>query len=276
MEPANLLENLKNAYSYRTTGKQRFLARTIPGLATAIYYSKLLALIAGSSRVAKRGGYTHERWCRDSHVVFRIVESAGGRLECLGLKKMARQSGPFVFIANHMSMLDTFLLPGLILPFHPVTFVIKEGLLYYPVFGWIMKGVNPVAIKRQNPREDLKLVLGEGQKLLSQNCSIIIFPQATRSAFFNPLAFNTLGVKLARKAGVPVVPVALKTDFQQNGRYIKEMGPIIPKQPVYICFGDPMAVEGNGQSTHRAVSNFIETNLRNWQVPIRSINEPEV
>jgi 1-acyl-sn-glycerol-3-phosphate acyltransferase len=268
MEPAKFLENLKSTFSYQTTPKRRFLAKTVPGLAATIYYSRLMVLIGGSSWVAKRGGYSNEQWCRDSHSVFGIVESAGGRLHCSGLKKMARQSGPFVFIANHMSMLDTLLLPGLILPFHRATFVIKEGLLHYPVFGWMMKAVNPIAVKRQNPRKDLKTVLEEGQRHLSQNCSVVIFPQATRSVSFDPATFNTLGIKLARKAGVPVVPVVLKTDFQQNGKYIKEMGPVLPKQPVHVRFGGPMIVEGNGHSTHLAVIDFIETHLRKWHIPI--------
>jgi 1-acyl-sn-glycerol-3-phosphate acyltransferase len=275
MEPAKFLDNLKSTFSYHSPQKRRFRAEMVPGLSTAIYYSRLMTLIGGSSWVAKRGGYTNEQWCRDSHSVFGIVESAGGSLHCSGLKKMARHSGPFVFISNHMSMLDTFLLPGLILPFHKVTFVIKEGLLHYPVFGWMMKAVNPITVKRQNPRKDLKKVFEEGQRLLSQNCSIIIFPQATRSVFFDTAAFNTLGVKLARKAGVPVVPMALKTDFQQNGKYIKEMGPVIPTQPVHIRFGDPMVVEGNGQSTHLAVIDFIETHLRKWHIPICSSIEME-
>jgi 1-acyl-sn-glycerol-3-phosphate acyltransferase len=193
----------------------------------------------------------------------------GGRLEISGLEGFARHPGPFVFIANHMTMLDTFLLPGAILPFHRVTFVVKEALLRYPVFGAIMRAVKPIAVQRQNPRKDLKLVLEEGQRVLGRNRSIIIFPQATRSVSFNTDTFNTLGVKLARKAGAPVVPVALKTDFQQNGRLIKEMGAVRPKKTVHIEFGPPMPVEGNGQETHQQVVSFIRQKLFGWGGEIR-------
>jgi 1-acyl-sn-glycerol-3-phosphate acyltransferase len=156
----------------------------------------------------------------------------------------------------------------MILPFHSVTFVVKEALLRYPVFGAIMRAVKPIAVQRQNPRKDLKLVLEEGRRLLAQNRSIIIFPQATRSVAFNAEAFNTLGVKLARKAGVPAVPVALKTDFQQNGRLIKEMGPVRLKKTVHIQFGSPVSVEGNGQTAHSQVVSFICRNLSRWGVEI--------
>lgn len=235
-----------------------------------MYYTRLLLLIANSARIARGGGFTDERWCRDAQLVMRFVESVGGRLAVGGLEGFARQPGPFVFIANHMSMLDTFLLPGIILPFHGVTFVVKEALLRYPVFGAIMRAVKPIAVERQNPRKDLKTVLEEGQRLLGQNRSVIIFPQATRATSFNAEMFNTLGIKLARKAGAPVVPVALKTDFQQNGRLIKEMGPVRLKKTVHIQFGPPMPVEGSGQAVHSRVVSFIRQNLSGWGVEILS------
>ena len=240
----------------------------IPWLATVLYYVQLLPLIFGSARVAKRGGFTGEKWCRDAQLVTRFVESVGGRIEVGGLEGFGRHSGPFVFIANHMSMLDTFLLPGMILPFHRVTFVVKEALLRYPVFGAIIRAVKPIAVERENPRKDLKVVFEEGLRLLGQNRSIIIFPQATRSASFNAETFNTLGVKLARKAGVPVVPVALKTDFQQNGRLIKEMGSVKLNRTVRMQFGPPLPVEGNGQVAHSQVVSFIRQNLSRWGVEI--------
>ncbi|MBW2370877.1 MAG: 1-acyl-sn-glycerol-3-phosphate acyltransferase, partial [Deltaproteobacteria bacterium] len=195
---------------------------------------------------------------------------AGGRIEISGIQGYANHPGPLVFIANHMSMLDTFALPSLILPFHRISYVIKEDLLDYPVFGAIMRAVNPIAVARKNPRRDLKTVLDVGRKKLADNCSVIIFPQATRSAQFNPAMFNSLGVKLARKAGVPVVPVALKTDFQQNGRLIKEAGVIKPQNTIHIHFGDPIAVAGSGQETHREIVSFIRRHLTNWGAVIPS------
>lgn len=269
MKNVPLSDRLRADFKYRSPPRRPFLGEKIPGWATVLYYTRLLFLIARSARVAKRGGFTDGKWCRDAQLVTRFVESVGGRLEIGGLEGFARHPGPFVFIANHMSMLDTFLLPGMILPFHSVTFVVKEALLRYPVFGAIMRAVKPIAVERQNPRKDLKMVLDEGRRLLASNRSVIIFPQATRSVAFNAEAFNTLGVKLARRAGVPVVPVALKTDFQQNGRLIKEMGPVKLKKTVHIQFGPPIQVEGSGQAVHSQVVTFIQQNLSGWGVEIQ-------
>jgi 1-acyl-sn-glycerol-3-phosphate acyltransferase len=106
--------------------------------------------------------------------------------------------------------------------------------------------------------------LKQGQALISQGCSIMIFPQATRSSVFNAVSFNSLGVKLARKAGVAVVPVALKTDFQGNGRIFKDMGAVDPSKELYIKFGEPIPVKGNGQETHQQIVTFIAENLAAW------------
>jgi 1-acyl-sn-glycerol-3-phosphate acyltransferase len=255
---------LKTNFGYHSPQTRGFLVKKFPFLATFIYYVQLLNIILIESMTARKGGYERKTWARGSLGVVKIVESAGGRLHVSGLKGLVDHQEPLVYIANHMSLLDTLVLPCILLALNRVTFVVKEGLLRYPVLGSIIRAVHPIAVTRKNPREDLKLVLNQGNALISQGCSIIIFPQATRSAVFDTVSFNSLGVKLARKAGVAVVPVALKTDFQGNGRIIKDMGPVDPSKEIYIKFGEPITVKANGQVTHRQIVTFITENLTAW------------
>ena len=255
---------LKTNFGYQSSRRRRFLVKKFPLWATFIYYAQLLKIILIESITARKEGYKPKTWARGSLSVVKIVESAGGRLHISGLKGLVDHQGPLVYIANHMSLLDTLVLPCILLFLNRVTFVLKKGLLRYPVLGTIIRAIHPIAVTRNNPREDLKLVLNQGQALISQGCSIIIFPQATRSSVFDTATFNSLGVKLARKAGVAVVPVALKTDFQGNGRIIKDMGPVDPSKEIYIKFGDPITVEGTGQITHRKIVAFIAENLTAW------------
>ncbi len=264
MEIEQFWHILKTDFGYQSSRTRRFLVKKFPFWATFIYYVQLLIIILIESITARKGAYKGKTWARGSLGVVKIVESAGGRFSVSGLKGLADHQGPLVYIANHMSLLDTLVLPCILLAFNSVTFVVKEGLLRYPVLGSIIRSVHPIALTRKNPREDLKLVLRQGQTLISQGCSIIIFPQATRSAVFDAASFNSLGVKLARKAGVSVVPVALKTDFQGNGRIIKDMGPVDPKKELYIKFGEPITVEGSGQVTHQQIVTFITENLTAW------------
>jgi 1-acyl-sn-glycerol-3-phosphate acyltransferase len=217
----------------------------------------------------RRGALNNKRWLRASLSCMQAVESAGGRLSVSGLEGLSSHKGPLVFIANHMSILETILLPSLTLPFNDVTFIIKDELRHYPVIGWVMQALDFIAVHRKNPREDLKIVLNQGQRRIQKGCSVVVFPQATRSTTFDVKAFNTLGVKLARKSGVPVVPVALKTDFHGSGRWIKEIGPIHPERPIYFKFGNPIPVVGNGQAAHHSVVEFIAQNLRSWGVEVK-------
>ena len=216
-----------------------------------------------------RGKLTNERWLKASINCLKAVESAGGCLNVSGLEGVAKQKGPVVYIANHMSILETIILPSFTLTFNDVSFIIKDELRNYPIIGGVMKALNLIAVYRKNPREDLKIVLNEGHNRICQGCSVVIFPQATRSTVFDPKNFNTLGVKLARKAGVPVVPIALKTDFHGTGRWIKDIGPINPERLLYFKFGNPTAVVGNGQATHQHVVEFISQNLRSWGAEVK-------
>jgi 1-acyl-sn-glycerol-3-phosphate acyltransferase len=261
---------LKSEFFYQSPRKRRFLVKRFHGWATLIYYLRLFHIILAESLIARKKPYEGKTWAKGSLDVLRMVESAGGEFHISGLKALNRYHGPVVYVANHMSLLDTLILPCILLAFGKVTFVVKEGLLRYPVLGIIIRAIHPIAVTRENARQDLKTVINQGVTRISRGCSIIIFPQATRSAIFNAAAFNSLGVKLAQRAGVPVVPVALKTDFQGNGKIIKDMGPVDPTKTLYIKFGNPEWVEGKAQGMHRRIIAFILQNLREWGAQVDS------
>jgi len=271
MERKHFWHILKSDFAYLSPQKRHALVENLPGSATFIFYTRLLKTVYTNSVIARRGNLDRTRWADASFEVFNLVESVGGKFNISGIKGLTQQIGPRVYIANHMSMIDTLILPCLTLSMTDVTFVVKESLLGYPLFGEIIRARRPIAVSRRNPREDFKTVLTRGQNFISNNYSIVIFPQATRSAIFDAASFNSLGVKLARKAGVPVVPIALKTDFHGNGKIIKEMGPVDPRKTLYFKFGAPLEVEGNGQDAHRKVVAFIESNLKAWGGQVSSV-----
>jgi 1-acyl-sn-glycerol-3-phosphate acyltransferase len=160
--------------------------------------------------------------------------------------------------------LETFVLPTLIAPVKEATFVVKQSLVEYPVFRYVMRSRDPITVGRSNPRDDLRAVLEGGAEKLKTGVSIIIFPQTTRTAVFDEEQFNSIGIKLAKKAGVPVVPIALKTDAWGNGRIVKDVGRIDPAKTAHIEFGAPLQVQGNGAAEHHAVIGFIRERLRTW------------
>jgi len=155
-------------------------------------------------------------------------------------------------------------LPSIIAPLMEMTFVIKESLMKAPIFGTVFASQNPIVVARENPREDLQRVMTAGVALLEQGISVTIFPQSTRTRKFIPEEFNTLGVKLAKRGNVPVVPIALKTDFWENGKVLRDLGPIYRDRTIHFAFGKPIEVEGNGREAHRQSIEFISEWLKKW------------
>ena len=261
---------LETGKGYQTSVQRKLLAKHLPGWPGTIFYARIALEFLTAGLAGRRGTLDSERWMRASLNCIKAVESAGGRLTVSGLDGLSKHTGPLVFIANHMSILETVLLPSFTLPYNEVTFIIKDELRHYPVIGWVMKALDLIAVHRKNPREDLKVVLNEGRRRIQKGCSVVVFPQATRSTVFDVKNFNTLGVKLARQSGVPVLPIALKTDFHGTGRWLKDIGPIYPDRPIHFKFGKPIPIEGNGQAAHRSVVEFIADNLAALGVEVRT------
>jgi 1-acyl-sn-glycerol-3-phosphate acyltransferase len=238
------------------------LSRIAP---TFVFYWKFGRIVFQASSKAKRGLYTDDDWALDSFNILKLLEKMGVRVTISGLENLQKAGGPCVIIGNHMSIMETLLLPVIVQPFRKVTFVVKDSLLTYPVFKHIMQSRNPVAVTRTNPRQDFKTVMSEGVDRLGNGISIIVFPQTTRSHDFDLAHFGSIGIKLAKKAGVPVIPLALKTDAWQNGTYSKDFGKISSKIPVRFSFGEPLMVQGKGAGEHKQVADFISEKLTEWR-----------
>ena len=238
-----------------------WFARSNP---TLVFYAKILMIVLKASRLCKKGAYTNDAWIQSSLNSIKALESVGGRFEIQNLAIPRELESSCVFVSNHMSILETFVLPCLIQPYRDVTFVVKESLLSFPFFKHVMQNRNPIVVGRANPREDLRTVLEEGQNRLNANISIIIFPQTTRSINFDPKKFNSLGVKLAKRCQVPVIPLALKTDAWGQGGKFKDFGKIRPDKSVQITFSDPLLVKGSGKEEHKFIVDFIAKRLDSY------------
>lgn len=248
--------------TYRTESlKPSLAARLMPSVA---FYASVLRIVMQASRKAKRGDYDTKEWCRSSLATLHALEQVGVRLVITGIDNFRSLEGPCVFIGNHMSTLETFVLPVLIAPIKDATFVVKQSLVEYPVFKYVMRSRNPITVGRSNPRDDLRAVLDGGVERLKAGMSIIIFPQTTRTPAFDKEQFNTIGIKLAKRAGVPAVPIALRTDAWGNGKYFKDFGRIDPARTVHFAFGKPLVIKDRGNEEHEQIIEFITGKLDEW------------
>jgi 1-acyl-sn-glycerol-3-phosphate acyltransferase len=254
------------SYSYNTPEKKHLSFKDKILLNNRLYFTlKYAGVVLRTRKQAIRKVYHTKEWADSSFEIFRIIEKTGGRFHITGMENITKSDKPVLFIGNHMSTLETMILPGIIGPHREVTFVVKESLVNHPLFGDVMRSRNPIIVGRTDPRKDFEAVMNGGVGLLSGGSSIVIFPQSTRSVEFKPEEFNSLGVKLAKKAGVEVVPLAIKSDFWGNGKWIKELGPIDRHKPIHIRFGEPFGITGNGKEENQRIIDFIQSSLEEWK-----------
>ncbi len=233
-------------------------------LATIRFFSVFPRIVVSGGKLAKKGLYNSKAWVDASLDILYLLENSGIEINVEGMKNISSIDGPVVFISNHMSTLETVILPSIIQPAKEVTFIVKQELLRIPYFGRLLKARQPIVVGRTNPREDLTIVMETGSEYLSKGKSIIIFPQKTRSNRLEVFSFNSLGIKLAKRANVPVIPLALITDAWGNGKIIKEFGKMDPTKKVHFSFGKPFKVSSSGTKEHLQVLDFIKSKLNEW------------
>ncbi|MEN8245724.1 MAG: hypothetical protein ABFS43_12580 [Thermodesulfobacteriota bacterium] len=113
-----------------------WLARKIPGF---IFYSNAVLVVVAASRLARKGIYTAGSKIQSSSSIMKSLEYLGVDVKVENQAILSKLKSPCVFVANHMSVLETFLFPCLIMPYKAYTVVLKRSLMHYPV-----DPVNPV------------------------------------------------------------------------------------------------------------------------------------
>ena len=187
--------NLVNGFRmFRSIGVFNNLFRDIDEIRQSSDLEKERELIASSTAV----------WVNSVMDIFDMTFDIEGRENI--------PEGPCVFISNHQGYADILIMikacEG-----KQVGFIAKENLEKLPYFGKWIKAIRGVFIKRGDARESLKSIK-EGVDLLKQGFSLVIFPEGTRSKGKDMAEFKAGSFKLATKAKVPVVPVAIQGTYR--------------------------------------------------------------
>lgn len=272
MKSRRYLEILKETGEYKTDpNSPKRLFDKIFGRFDFWFYIRLYSLLYKATRDAKTPGrYTDKFWENTTGDIISLIEGCGGRVEIEGNPEFISCKEPKVIVANHMSLIDTMILPPMSLIDRHGTMVIKRSLWDHRYFGRLMKEVGAIPVDRVNPRDDLKVVMAEGLKALDAGNNMVIYPQSTRAAAFDADKFNSLGVKLATRGGVKVVPIALKADFQGIGKKIKDIAPLDRSKTIKLKFGPILTpTKENTRAVHAECVEFISGTLKEWGVEVR-------
>ena len=212
---------------------------------------------------------TTELWAKCCFKTVQKSEKFGIKVTADGWENRNGYKGPVVYLCNHMSTLETIMLPPVLLTYGPFSVFVKASLSRLPALKRAAAHMGLIPLGRKSPREDLMQVFNEGVARIRDGVSILIFPQGSREKVFSRKLYSSIGAKLAEKAGVPVIPIAVKTDCEPtrpDGKgWFKDFGVVDPSKDIRMRCGPP--ITGTAKEIHQKVFDWIKTQLEEWGLP---------
>lgn len=127
------------------------------------------------------------------------------RIHISGLENM-RADQAYVIVCNHQSMADIPLVAHLKVD---AKWIAKAELFRLPCLGWMLRMSGDIPVERADRRKAAQALL-QAARYLRQRCSLIFFPEGTRSPDGRVLPFNEGPFHLAIREQVPVLPVMIE------------------------------------------------------------------
>ena len=158
-------------------------------------------------------------------------------------------AGPVVFVANHRAMLD---IPALLVGIEaPFLFVARAGLARLPLIGPVLRASVCVFLDRSAPG-GADAALDAAEARLRAGESVLFFPEGTRRAgALGP--FYAGAFRLAQRAGVPVVPIALS----DTSALVDERAHAAYGGVVSLRVGPPLAPTGSPEALAEAARDAV-------------------
>lgn len=187
-------------------------------------------LPSSSSQLVRRFAYT---W---SGSVFALLRGLCGiDHQIRGLENLPE--GPCILASKHQSAWDTMIFWHLV---DNPCFVLKQELLRIPLYGWVIRQAEMVAIDRAGGSMALKRMVAGARRGLAKGRHIVIFPEGTRVAPGAHKPYLPGVAALYQALGVPVVPVGLNSGLYWGRRsFLKKPGRILVELSPPIAPGLP-------------------------------------
>jgi len=140
---------------------------------------------------------------------------AGQRIRVRGAFPDTRD-GPYLYLFNHCSMLDTLIMIAVIPEFTGA--LGKAEQFKIPIWGWILRRWGAIPVHRGKLQEAIKSV-NEAKEIVRNGRSVLVAPEGTRSEDGNLGPFKKGPFHLARATDVKILPL-----FIQGSYYAKRKG----------------------------------------------------
>ena len=115
----------------------------------------------------------------------------------------------FFIAASHQSMFETFFLQTI---FNSPVFILKKELLIIPIFGWYLKKIGSISIKRNKiSKENLSFFDDISKQINSSDRPLIIFPQGTRLPPEDRTPFKKGSSRIYQELKISCQPIAINS-----------------------------------------------------------------
>ena len=133
----------------------------------------------------------------------------------------------FFIAASHQSMFETFYLQTI---FNSPLFILKKELTQIPIFGWYLKKIGSITIKRNKvTKENLGFFDDIKKAIHNTKRPLIIFPQGTRVKPDERPPFKKGVARVNQELKISCQPIAI------NSGYVwPKKGPKIPNKEIIV------------------------------------------
>ena len=143
-------------------------------------------------------------------IIFLLRFILGVKVIFSGTENLKKNERFFVASA-HQSLLETFILQA---PLRYPVFILKKELLKIPLFGWYLKKIGSISIKRNKiSKSNLDFYENISQAISITNRPIIIFPQGTRVLPNERPPFKKGASKIYEKLKISCQPIAINSGY---------------------------------------------------------------
>ena len=130
------------------------------------------------------------------------------RIHVNGYEKVPKTN--VLFVGNHRANMDSLITWQVFWKWRPA-YISKEENFRIPICGRLIRRCCFLAIDRENPRNAIKTINQAAELIHQEDISFGVYPEGTRNKSGKGLLpFHNGVLKIAQKANVPVVVVALK------------------------------------------------------------------